>query len=81
MDKRLAPDDAGAAEPPLNGQQMAALQRKFQTDLKTMINDTDLRKLSLDKATTMASVPNVKIEVMTLAREMYAFLSEPLKPD
>ena len=68
-------------EQPLNGQQVAALQAKFQIALRDAIKDVDLRKLALEKAVEMSvsvAVGQTQQDFLELAEAIHAFLAAPL---
>lgn len=66
----------------LNGAEIAALQRKFAETLNAAINDTQLRRLALEKAVEIsvaAREPVTGTALVALAEAVHAFLAAPAR--
>jgi len=81
MNTQRAPTDE-----PLSGQQLQAMQQRWNEALQRVVDHVALRKLCLEMAVKAACttadnpdvVPDVVYaDVVALARGMYAFLTEP----
>ena len=78
-------DNAGRPEglgQPLNGQQMAALQKSMSERLADIKKDVELRKWSVDQACSLAGAAyesddiHAPFDTVALARAIHAFLTE-----
>ena len=57
---------------PLSGHQIQALQKQMLVEFQRALDDVELRKIALQHACAARDVS----DPVSLAREMYAFLSE-----
>lgn len=68
-------------EQPLNGQQMAALQKQMADKLAGVMKDIELRKWAVDQACSLeaaaleAETPT-RLDPVIVARSIHAFLTE-----
>jgi hypothetical protein len=65
---------------PLNAQQLVEIQNRMISELRKVVDDVDLRKTAVEEASKIyqamgASAPS---DVAGLAKDLYAFMAEPM---